>query len=513
MGAGPGDPGLLTLRGKAALEAADCVVYDALAHPDILKWSQGECELVCMGKVGYVHPRPQAEVTAAVLKRARQGKTVVRLKGGDPTVFGRMGEELSALVQERIPFEIIPGVTAALGAAAYAGIPLTHRDLAPSVTLVTGHRRCDGGSGPDIDWDALGRVSGSLAVYMGVRRLEEVSEQLISAGRSPETPVVLVRRATWPDQEILAGTLKDIASLAKSRDFRPPAVAFIGEIADPANFFPWFDRKPLRGKKILVTRTADQSSDFSKLLAEAGAISVELPLIELRPYGHKSVKQTALKKLFSYDWVIFSSANAVNYTFAELDELGLDARAFGAARVCAVGPKTLAVLVSRGIRPDLVPAKYIAESLIEELEKQTNLKGASVLIPRAREAREIVPEELTKKGARVEVLPIYENVKPRSYPVDAVEALKRGEIDIVALASSSAARNFAEFCTKNGINSSSLKCAVIGPATRKTAEEEGLDVVCEPQTYTIEGMVAAMESYYKSGGEKAATAVRSSADD
>lgn len=497
VGAGPGDPGLLTLRGKEVLESADSVVYDSLAHPDILKWAAPGAELVCMGKLGYVHPRPQTEVTAAILDRARQGKTVVRLKGGDPSVFGRIGEELRALAQEEIPFEIVPGVTAALGAAAYAGIPLTHRDLAPSVTLVTGHRRADGGAGPDIDWDALGRVSGSLVVYMGVRRLEEVSRELIAAGRTSETPVVLVRRATWPDQRILSGTLESIAEQAAAEDFRPPAVAFIGEIADSDNFFPWFHRKPLRGKKILVTRGASQVSEFSELVAKAGAVAVELPLIELRPHGHKSVKEAALKKLFSFDWVIFSSVNAVEYTFRELDALALDARVFGAARVCAVGPKTKQALIARGIKPDVVPTKFIAESLIEELEKQTNLAGASVLIPRAREAREVIPEELTNKGARVDVLPIYENVRPDSYPKEAVDLLKNAEIDMAALASSSAARNFAAFCRENSIDLSSAPCAAIGPSTRATAEAEGLTVVCEPEIYTLEGMIEAMENYFK----------------
>ena len=497
IGAGPGDPGLLTLRARDVLALADAVIYDNLVHPDVLGWAPARAERVLMGKVGHHHCCPQAEITEALIARARSGLIVARVKGGDPSIFGRLGEEALALAEEGIPFEIVPGVTAALGASAYAGIPLTHRDWAPCVTLVTGHRRTDGGHEPEIDWGALARTGGTLAIYMGVRHLDEVADSLIRAGRSASTPVALVRRATWPDQEVLTGTLGDIANRAEASGFQPPAVAIVGEVVALREKLSWFERRPLRGKRILVTRAAHQAGDLSRLLRSRWAEPLELPLIELRPCGHKSAVESALRKLFAYDWVIFSSANAVEFTFRRIGEMGLDARVFGAARVCAVGPRTAEALAGRGIRADVVPKEYVAESLVEALSAVERLQGTSVLIPRAREAREVIPEELGRRGARVEVLELYENVRPETYPPQALEALREGRLDMVTLASSSAAKGFEALCREQGISPGRLPCAVIGPATRQTAESLGLRVAVVPEEYTVERMVEAMEKYFE----------------
>jgi len=496
VGAGPGDPGLVTLRAREVLGRAEAVIADHLVHPEILGWAPAGAEVVTMGKVGHAHRHSQEEITRAVLERARQGRVVVRLKGGDPAIFGRLGEEAEAVADAGIPLEIVPGVTAASGASAYAGIPLTHRDCAPSATLVTGHRCDDGGNGPELDWGALARASGTLVVYMGVKQLGAVAEELVRAGRDPGTPVALVRRATWPDQEVLVGTLADIAARVEAAGLEPPAVAIVGEVVRLRDKLSWFERLPLRGKRVLVTRAAHQADDFSRLLREAHAVPVELPLIELRPCGHKSGVEAALRRLFAYDWVVFSSGNAVEFTFGKLGELGLDARTFGAARVCAVGPKTAEALLARGIRADVVPTEYVGEALVEALSSATELKGASVLIPRAKEAREVVPQELEARGARVDVLPMYENVRPEGYPEAALAALRAGEVDVVALASSSAARNYAALCREQGVDPARIPCAVIGPVTRTVAEAEGLSVVAMPAQYTLEAMVGAMENYF-----------------
>lgn len=501
VGAGPGDPGLVTLRAREVLERAEAVIADQLVHPEVLAWAPPSAEVVPMGKVGHAHQHPQDDITRAVIERALQGKVVVRLKGGDPAIFGRLGEEAEAIADAGIPLEIVPGVTAASGASAYAGIPLTHRDCAPSVTFVTGHRRTDGGRGPDIDWGALARASGTLVVYMGVKQLAALAEELMGGGRSFETPVAVVRHATWPDQEVVTGTLADIAARVEAAGLRAPAVAIVGDVVRLRGKLSWFEGRPLRGKRVLVTRAAGQAGELSRLLRAAHAVPVELPLLALRPCGHKSAVEAALRRLFAYDWVVFTSVNAVEFTFAKLGDLGLDARTFGAARVCAVGPATAGALLARGIRADAVPGEYVGEALVEALSVAGDLKGASVLLPRAKEAREVIPAELEARGARVDVLPMYENVRPERYPEAALGALRAGALDLVTLASSSAARNYAALCREQGLDPAHLPCAVIGPATRQTAEAEGLPVVAMPAEYTMEGMVGALEGYFGKAGQ------------
>ncbi len=497
VGAGPGDPGLVTLRAREVLERAEAVIADRLVHPEVLSWAPAGAEVVVMGKVGHAHQHPQEDITRAVIERARKGKVVMRLKGGDPAIFGRLGEEAEAIADAGIRFEIVPGVTAASGASAFAGIPLTHRDCAPSVTFVTGHRRTDGGRGPAVDWVNMARVSGTLVIYMGVKQLAAVARALVQGGRGSGTPVAVVGRATWSDQEVVTGTLADIADRLEGAGLQAPAVAIVGDVVRLREKLSWFEHRPLRGKRILVTRAGHQAGELSRLLRAAYAVPVELPLLELRPCGHQSAVAAALRRLFAYDWVVLTSANAVEFTFRKLDELGLDARAFGAARVCAVGPKTAEALLARGIRADVVPPEYVAEALVDALSTAGDLKGATVLIPRAKEAREVIAEELGRRGARVEVLPLYENVRPSSYPELVLAALRGGELDAVTLASSSAARNYATLCREQGVDPGRLPCAVIGPATRKTAETEGLPVAAMPSEYTLGGLVAALEEYFR----------------
>ncbi|NTU60350.1 MAG: uroporphyrinogen-III synthase [Deltaproteobacteria bacterium] len=280
-------------------------------------------------------------------------------------------------------------------------------------------------------------------------------------------------------------------------NFEAPAVTIVGEVTKLRPVLSWFEALPLRGKKVLVTRAEHQAGDLSTLLRRRGAVPVELPLIELKPCGHKSGVQAILKRLFAYDWILFSSVNAVDFTFRQLYDLKLDARAFGAARVCAVGPKTAKALEARGIRPDVVPGEYVAEALVKALAAEAPVKGASILIPRAKDAREVVTEQLTGLGARVEVLPLYENVRPEAYPPAALDALRKGDVAAVTLASSSAARNYAELCREQGVDPARIPCAVIGPVTKKTAEGLGLPVAVTPSEYTAEGLVDALEDHFR----------------
>lgn len=495
VGAGPGDPGLLTLRGRELLERAEAVIYDYLVHTDILEYAPKEALLQKMGKQGHGEQHAQDSITARIIELAKEGKRVVRLKGGDPSIFGRMGEEALAITEAGIPVEIVPGVTAASGAAAYAGIPLTHRDYAPCVTLVTGHRRTDGGDGPDIDWGALGRVGGTIAIYMGVMQLEGVVEELIKAGRSPETPLVVVHRATWPEQKVIEATLSTVVETVKVNNVLPPSLVIVGEVVKARSRLGWFDRSPLKGKQVLVTRAASQAKEICHLLKERGAMPIELPLIELRAFGHRSGVDATLRKLFSYDWLIFSSVNAVEYTFERLYGLGLDARVMGAARVCAVGPKTAESLQSFGVRADVMPEKYVAEYVVEEFRKFGDLKGISVLIPRAKEARELLPEELEKMGARVETVAIYENYMPEPHPL-ALQVVRNRKIDAVTLCSPSAAVNYVKLLADEKLPLDFAPCVVIGPSTDKKARELGLPVAGMGEEYTVKGVVAALERHF-----------------
>ncbi|TAL18223.1 uroporphyrinogen-III C-methyltransferase [bacterium] len=501
VGAGPGDPGLLTLRGREVLERAQAVIYDYLVHTDILEYAPKDALLQKMGKQGHGAQHPQDAITERIIELAKQGLRVVRLKGGDPSIFGRMGEEALAITEAGIPVEIIPGVTAASGAAAYAGIPLTHRDYAPCVTLVTGHRRGDGGEGPEIDWNALGKLGGTIAIYMGMMQLEGVVEELIKAGRSPDTPLVVVHRATWPEQRVIESTLAGVVEKVRDEVIPPPSLVIVGEVVKARSRLGWFEKSPLKGRQILVTRALAQSRELCHLLKERGAVPIELPLIELRAFGHRSGIDSTLRRLFAYDWVIFSSTNAVEFTFERLHELKLDARVFGAARVMAIGPKTAECLETFGIRADAVPEKFIAESIVEEFKKMDGLKGMKVIIPRAKEARELVPEELEKMGAKVETVAIYENVRPEPHPL-ALQVVRQKMIDAVTLASPSAAVNYLQLLEEEKLEKDFAPCIVIGPSTEKKALSLGLPVVGMGEEYTVEGMVAALEKYFGSKENK-----------
>ncbi len=499
VGAGPGDPGLITVRGLELVESADVVVFDRLVDRRLLERARPGAELVDVGKVPGQRRNRQEDINALLVARAREGKQVVRLKGGDPFVFGRGGEEAEALLAEGIPFEVVPGVTSAVAAPAYAGIPVTHRKLGSFFTVVTGSEAPDKDASA-VPWDRLAQLGGTLVVLMGWEGLASIVDALLRHGRAPETPVALVRWGTEPYQRTVSGTLADIVEKAQQADLSPPVVAVVGEVASLRQKLRWFDNRPLFGKRVLVTRSRAQASALSGLLARRGALPLELPAIEVQPLQDCAGLDAALRGLGQggYQWVVFTSANAVQAVFQRLDALGLDARAFGAARVAAIGPATAASLRQRGIRADLTPEDFVSEAVAAALEARA-VSGQRVLLPRA----DIAPEELARRlealGALVHEVPAYRTVVPEESRGRAKEVCAQG-IDIATFTSSSTVRNLADLLAGDLSPLSGATVACIGPVTAATARELGLKVDIVAREHTVPGLVEALESYFAQEG-------------
>ena len=497
IGAGPGDPGLITVKGRECIAKADVILYDHLANGELLRHAAADAELIYAGKVGGAHNQAQEQINELLVAKALGGKVVARLKGGDPFVFGRGGEECEALVAAGVPFEVVPGVTAGIGAPAYAGIPLTHRHVTTSVAFVTGHEH-PGKEVSEIDWERLSLGSGTVVFFMGVKNLPEIAANLIDHGRSPETPVALIRWGTRPEQETLVGTLADIAEKARKAGFKAPAITVVGEVVHLRESLRWFDNRPLFGRGILVTRAADQAGEFSRLLAGHGAHVFECPTIELVPPGDYSELDAAIGSLARFDWLVLTSANAVKYFFARLAALGLDTRALGQARVCAVGPKTAASLLPYGIRPDLVPADYKGEGVVDAF-RAMDIAGKRVLFPRADKAREVIPAGLAALGAEVAAPVAYRNVVPASLPANILQALEERRIHCVTFTSSSTVENLATMVGENRLLKllEGVAIASIGPITAKTCRDLGLDVRIEPAEYTVAALTEEIVTYFK----------------
>lgn len=493
IGAGPGDPGLFTLKGMRCLEAADVVVYDYLANPRLLRHVRPGAELVYVGKQAGQHTLSQEAIGRLLVARAKEGKMVARLKGGDPFIFGRGGEEAEDLVAARIPFEVVPGVTAAVAAPAYAGIPLTHRDFTSTVAFVTGHE------GPtkeesDIAWDKIATGIGTLVFFMGVSQLPEIVGKLVRHGRSPDTPAAVIRWGTRAEQEVVTGTLADLAE--RSRGMKPPALIVVGEVVALREKLRWFEALPLAGTRILITRAREQASSFAQLLEAAGAEVVEFPTINFAPPENWAPLDAAIGRLREYQWIILTSANGVRFFWERLQVAGGDARDLFGITVCAIGPATAAALRSRGIRADRVPAEFRAESLVEAIGTD-RIHGSRVLLARAAEAREVIPEELTSRGAQVDVVPVYRTVKA-SPDTEALRLLREGKIHAVTFTSSSTVKNFFDLLgeeTKALLNG--LVVAVIGPITAESAARYGVDCHVMPESYTIPALTEAIVQYFQ----------------
>ena len=407
IGAGPGDAGLITLKGVDCLSLADVVIYDYLVSKDLLKYARGNARFIYAGKQGGAHTMSQWQINDLLVKEAKAGNTVARLKGGDPFIFGRGGEEAEKLATNKISFEIIPGVTSAIAVPAYAGIPLTHRGLTSTVAFVTGHEDPTKEKS-DIDWQALARI-GTLVFLMGVKNIEKIVQELKDNGRSPKTPAALIRCGATPKQEILTGTLANIVTLARERKFAPPAILVVGEVVDLRNTLRWFDRKPLFGKGVVITRPEKQADDLAQLLIKEGANPIHFPTIKIVPPPDWRDLDAAIKKMEDYDWLIFTSANGVAFFFERLFAKNRDIRDLKGVKICCIGPATEQQVESKGIRVDLVPEKFISEGIIKSFSG-INLKGKKILIARAAKARDVLPAGLKKLGAKVNVVTAYVTV-------------------------------------------------------------------------------------------------------
>jgi uroporphyrinogen III methyltransferase/synthase len=499
VGAGPGDPKLLTIRGKECLEQADVVLYDYLANPALLAHASDQAERLYVGRRGRGTYPVQEEINQLLIARARAGKTVVRLKGGDPFVFGRGGEEAEALASAGIEFEVVPGVTAAIAAPAYAGIPVTHRTLASTVTFVTGHEDPDKPS-TGVDWPRLATSHGTLVFLMGMKNLPSIVANLTAEGRPSGTPAAIIRWGTRAAQQTVVGTLADIVDKAKAANLEPPTVIVVGDVVGLRPQLNWFEQRPLFGKRILMTRAKEQAGELAVRLASYGAEPVEAPTIRIvAPVDWGPVDQ-AIRALDTYRWVIFTSVNGVTKFMTRLETHGVDSRCLAGKRICCIGPRTAQELETFGVRADVVPTNYQAEGVLATLRTQ-DIAGARILIPRAEVARELLPEELRARGAYVDVVSVYRTIIPDVDAAGWIQQLIDRQIHAVTFTSSSTVRNFVEMLggreqARPLVHSVALAC--IGPITAKTAEEYGLTVSVMPGENTIPALVDAIVRHYGS---------------
>ncbi len=499
VGAGPGDPGLITVRGKYLLEKAEVLVYDYLASPKLLKHVPKDAKLIYAGKRGGVkHTHTQEEINQMLVDHAREGKLVVRLKGGDPFIFGRGGEEVQELFKAGIPFEVVPGVTSATAAATYAGIPITHRGYTGSVAFLTGHEDPTKESS-NIDWARLATGVGTLVVYMGIKNLPIIVDNLIRHGRDPKTPVAVVRWASTPEQRSVIGTLDTIVDVVKENGIKPPSLIIVGEVVRLKETVDWYEKRPLFGRKIIVTRTREQASELVAGLEEYGADCIECSTINIEPVESYEILDSELERLNEYHWILFTSINGVKYFFERLYALGMDARDLKGPDIAVVGKSTADFLLNYGVHADLIPEVFTGEGLAESLLDK-GVEGRNILIPRAQQAREILPETLRGAGAQVTVAPVYRNVPPQGRK-DALRAiLEAGDIDMITFTSSSTVRNFLTMVEATDQDElqrllAGSKIAVIGPITAKTVTDNGLKVDVVPDEYSIEAMVQAIVEY------------------
>ncbi len=496
VGAGPGDPGLITAKGLKLLRQADVIVYDQLASPALLREARTGAELIYVGKKAGVHALPQGEINRLLVDLAQEGKTVVRLKGGDPFVFGRGGEEAEALAAAAIPFEVVPGVSSAVAVPAYAGIPVTHRGLASLVTFITGHEDPTKAES-DIPWDILAKTQGTLVFLMGVKNLAENCRRLVEGGRPPHTPAAVIQSGTLPTQHTVTGTLANIAEKAREAGIQPPAILVVGEVASLRERLTWWENRPLWGKTAVVTRTRQQASALSELLTAAGARCLEVPTLEIVPPADFRPLDEALARLSDYRWLIFTSANGVHAFMKRLLRRHHDLRALGHLKLAAIGPATALALRHYGLIADVVPARFVAEDLAAVLLPQVE-PGSRVLLARVEQAREVLPKTLAAHGAQVDIVPVYQMHLPRGVPPEALPFIEAGQVDILTFASSATVHNFAALVGKEKFQELAQKAlvAAIGPITAATLKEYGLTPQVQPQDYTIPALAEAIIDYF-----------------
>ena len=491
VGAGPGEYKLLTLKGLECIRKADVIVYDRLANINYLKEAKKGCEFINVGKASSHHLLPQDQINRLIADKALEGKIVTRLKGGDPYVFGRGGEEGELLKAEGIEFEVVPGVTSAIGGLCYAGIPITHRDHASSFHVITGHLRKDGKENPEINWNALANMKGTLVFLMGVSNLKNISENLIKEGMSKDTPVAFVSWATRYNQRVVTATLEDAYEVAIREEVKPPTLIVVGTVVNLRDTLNFFEKKPLFGKSIMVTRSRSQNSKLVERIMDLGGNPIEIPTIKIEKVQDNKELENEIKNLKDYTYLVLTSKNGVDIFFDKLDEMGLDCRALANIKVCSIGATTSKAIIRRGIKPDIQPEKAVGESLYDELKDIVN-KEDKILIPRAKNAREFLVKKLNEISNVTEVV-TYESVMDDSKKEEAINALEEGNLDYITFASSSTVTNFINLIgEENKDKLSNTKIISIGKITTKTILDNGLEVYKESEKASIESMIEAM---------------------
>ena len=494
VGAGPGDPGLITVKGLECLRRADVIIYDRLVDDSLLEEASPGSEKIYVGKGRGCHAMEQKEINLLLISKAREGQKVVRLKGGDPFVLGRGGEEVEVLAANEIPFEVVPGVSSAYAVPAYAGIPVTHRRLASSFTVVTGHEDPEKGES-SIAWDRISTSSDTLVFLMGIGNLTHIVNKLIQNGRLPSTPVAVISQGTSPKQRTLVGTLGDIGSRAQKEGFEPPAVIVVGEVVKLREQIRWFDKLPIFGKRVLVTRAEHQTKELSRLLLERGAMPVEMPVIRISPPGTWRELDKAILNLGSYDWIIFTSVNAVEMFWKRLQAKKLDARQFGGTKIGAIGPATAGDLEERGLRSDYVPKTYTSQGFLAGLKKQ-DVAGRRVLLPRADIAGNELSEGLVKLGAKIHQVTAYRTATVTNSISQAKQMLLRGEIDVITFTSASTVTGLLAILGRKWQVIKQPRLACIGPNTAAALADKGLKADIVAREHTMPGLVDAIESYF-----------------
>ncbi|WP_040351739.1 uroporphyrinogen-III C-methyltransferase [Blastopirellula marina] len=490
VGAGPGDPGLITLRGVELLADADVVLYDYLANPSLLRHVRSDAQLHCLGRHGQGKLWSQQEINQAMVDAAQQGLRVVRLKSGDPTIFARAADEIDALKQNEIPFEIVPGVTTALAAGACAGVPVTDSRFASAVALVTGREK-PGKSDAAIDYAALAKFPGTLVMYMGVTSAPAWSAGLIAGGKSPDTPCAIIRRCSWPDQETFQCTLGEIADyLHSGSKIRPPVIVVVGEVAREASADNWFQQRPLFGQRILITRPEHQAEDLAHTLAELGADVYLQPAIQISPPSDWTPVDDAIRRLHDFEWLVFSSTNGVRYFLDRLFASGEDLRAVGHLHIAAIGPGTADMLAKYHLKADVIPAEYRAESLVEALQATTDRQR--FLLPRASRGRDVLPTGLAAGGGEVTEIVVYQSDDCMTLSPEIIEAWDDQPIDYVIVTSSAIARATVRLL---GARAQQTKFVSISPITSDALREAGVEPNIEAAVYTMDGIVAALQQH------------------
>jgi uroporphyrinogen III methyltransferase/synthase len=494
VGAGPGDLGLVTLRAKECIEQAEVIVYDYLSNPEMLKWAPESSEIIYVGKKAGAHTLTQDEINALLVEKAQAGKQVVRLKGGDPFVFGRGAEEAQALVAAQVPFVVVPGITSAIAGPAYAGIPVTHRGKNSHVTFFTGHEDPEK-SATSIDFAALATLGGTQVMLMGVEQIETIAREMVANGRRSDLPVALIRWATTARQETLIGTLENIGQRVLETGFAAPAVAVFGEVVALRNELSWFEGRPLSGRRIVVTRTRSQAGVLSEQLRGLGADVTELPTIRIEPPSDLRAFAELVQDAHGYDWIIFTSPNGVTAFFDMFYKLYDDAREIGGARIAAIGPATAQRIRDFHLKVDLQPEEFVAESIVREFKKQGGAENLRILLARAEKARDLLPKELSALGAIVDEGFAYRTVPETRDDTGARRRLLEEGADLITFTSSSTVENFLAL----GLPwPPGMQVASIGPVTSATARKRGLEVAVEARRHDIPGLVEAIRRYFSS---------------